>query len=423
MLQTDRTAFEKTTLPNGVRVVTETIPSMRSVAVGLWVSTGSRDEAAGQAGICHFIEHMVFKGTARRRMHQIAQRLESVGGYLNAFTGKEDTCYYARVLDEYLDRAIETILDLIVAPMFPAKEMEKEKDVVVEEMKMYEDTPDDYIFDLFEAEIYRDHPMGVPVIGLEQTVRGFTREGLFDYLHHHYTPDRIVLAAAGKLDHRKVVRAAEKAFSRMDRPQQALPRRPVNGYQAGEKVFEKPIQQAHLVVGLRTYDVYHPRRVALNVYNTVLGGGMSSRINQNIRERYGYCYSIYSFVNQQSDCGDFGVYMGTDPGKVGHARRLILRELDRLAQQPLTPRALAQAKSQVKGGMMLGLESMNSRMMRLGKQELYYERYQSLDEARAEVEAVTAEDVLAVARDLYQPDQFSTVVLMPKAGDRLPHTP
>jgi predicted Zn-dependent peptidase len=413
---TDRTAFEKTTLPNGVRVVTETIPSMRSVAVGVWVSTGSRDEAAAQAGICHFIEHMVFKGTTSRRMHQIAQRLESVGGYLNAFTGKEDTCYYARVLDEHLDRAIETILDLIIAPTFPPKELEKEKDVVVEEMKMYEDTPDDYIFDLFEAEIYRGHPMGVPVIGLEQTVRSFTREGLFDYLQRHYTPDRIVLAAAGKLDHRKVVRAAEKAFARMSRPQGPRSRLPVNGYRAGEKVFEKPIQQAHLVVGLRTYDVYHPRRVALNVYNTVLGGGMSSRINQNIREKYGYCYSIYSFVNQQSDCGDFGVYMGTDPGKVGPARRLILRELERLAQHPLSPRTLAQAKSQVKGSMMLGLESMNGRMMRLGKQEIYYERYQSLDEVCVEVEAVTAEDVLAVARDLYQPDQFSTVVLMPKAG-------
>ncbi len=406
--------FEKSTLENGVRVVSEAIPSVRSISVGIWVYNGSRDEDLHESGISHFIEHMVFKGTSRRRMHQIAQRMEAVGGFLNAFTGKEYTCYYARSLDEHLERAIDTVCDLILAPTFPEKELAKEKEVVLEEMMMYEDNPEDYIFDRFEAALYGSHAMGRPVIGSRDTVASFTREHLFDYVERHYTPDRIVLAVAGNVRHERVRRLAEKAFDRVHRapaPRQGVP---VNGEPPRHFVEERPINQAHLVLGCRAFGAHHPRRTALTVLNTILGGGMSSRLNQNIREKYGYCYNVYSFMNQHSDTGDFGVYMGTDVSRVERARKLILRELDRLTQQPVSPRMFRQAISQVKGSIMLGLESMGSRMMRLGRQELYYERYFSLDELLEELEAVTPEDVLDVSRQLFKPEQFSSAILLPK---------
>ncbi|GIV61301.1 MAG: peptidase M16 [Rhodothermaceae bacterium] len=410
--------FEKTVLPNGVRVVTEKIPSVRSISVGIWVYTGSRDEAAAESGISHFIEHMVFKGTAHRRMHQIARRMEAVGGYLNAFTGKEYTCYYARALDEHLARAVDTVCDLVLHPTFPERELEKEKDVVIEEMRMYEDTPEDLVFDRFETALYGDHPMGRPVIGFPETVASFTREQLVDYLNRHYTTDRMVVAVAGNVDHDRLVRQVERIFARADRKPGTAARVPVDGYAPAHVVETRPLQQAHLVLGLPAFDVHDPRRAALSVLNTLLGGGMSSRLNQNIREKYGYCYNIYSFMNLHSDTGDFGVYMGTDPSKVDRARRLILRELDRLVQQPVSPRMLNEAINQVKGSIMLGLESMGSRMMRLGRQELYYGRYFTLDEIIEQVEAVSREDVLEVARTLFVPERFSSAVLVPRNGNQ-----
>ncbi len=406
--------FQKTTLANGVRVLTETIPSVRSVSVGVWIATGSRDEAPSEAGISHFIEHMVFKGTARRRMHHIAQRLEAVGGYLNAFTSKEYTCFYARALDEHLGRAIDTVCDLVLQPNFPEKELEKEKDVVLEEMKMYDDAPEEAIFDRFESVVYRDHALGRPILGFPDTVRSFSRAQLLDFVAAHYTLDRIVLAVAGNATHEEVVALAEEAFSSARSLPVERARVPVNGYAPLQLVEQRPIQQAHLILGTRGYDIHHPRRSAVTVLNTVLGGGMSSRLNQNIRERYGYCYNIYSFLNTHSDTGDIGVYMGTDAAKVARAEKLILRELDKLVERSVSRRALNQAKNQVKGSIMLGLESMSNRMMRLGRQELLFERYFTLDEVLEELDQVTVEAVQEAAQTLFHPDRFSTVVLLPQ---------
>ncbi len=406
--------FQKTTLANGVRVLTETIPSVRSVSVGVWIATGSRDEAPSEAGISHFIEHMVFKGTARRRMHHIAQRLEAVGGYLNAFTSKEYTCFYARALDEHLGRAIDTVCDLVLQPNFPEKELEKEKEVVLEEMKMYDDTPEEAIFDRFESVVYRDHALGRPILGFPDTVRSFSRAQLLDFVAAHYTLDRIVLAVAGNAAHEEVVALAEEAFSSARRLPVERARVPVNGYAPLQLVEQRPIQQAHLILGTRGYDIHHPRRSAVTVLNTVLGGGMSSRLNQNIRERYGYCYNIYSFLNTHSDTGDIGVYMGTDAAKVARAEKLILRELDKLVERSVSRRALNQAKNQVKGSIMLGLESMSNRMMRLGRQELLFERYFTLDEVLEELDQVTVEAVQDAAQQLFHPEHFSSVALLPR---------
>ncbi|MEM1043839.1 MAG: pitrilysin family protein [Bacteroidota bacterium] len=407
--------FQKTTLASGIRVVSEHIPSVRSVAVGAWIAAGSRDEVPEENGMAHFIEHMVFKGTRRRRAHHIAQRMESVGGYLNAFTSKEYTCYYARGLDEHLDRALDVVLDLVVSPTLPERELEKEKEVVVEEMKMYEDAPEDHVFDHYEAAMYPHHALGRPVLGVPETVRSFTRDRLLGYIDAKYAPNRLVVAVAGNVDHDKLVRRVEKLTAEIERAPQPVERLAVNGYDAVEHVERRPIQQAHLVIGARALGLDDPRRTVLTTLNTVLGGGMSSRLSQNIREKYGYCYNIYSFANMISDTGDFGVYMGTDAGKVERSRKLIGRELDKLAQRPVSPRALGQAKNQLKGSLMLGLESMSNRMMRLGRIELAFERYFTLDEVIASIDAVTAEEMQALAAELFAPDRLSTVAILPEA--------
>jgi predicted Zn-dependent peptidase len=342
--------------------------------------------------------------------------MESVGGYLNAFTSKEYTCFYARGLDEHLDRALNVTCDLILTPVFPAKELEKEKEVVVEEIKMYEDVPEDLIFDRFEKAVYGDHALGRPIVGYPETVRTFSRDALVQRLDTHYTSDRIVVAAAGNVDHDRVVRIVERLFTSASRRivsngwvREAAPPAEVSD----AVVEQRAIQQAHLVIGGRTFGLGDPRRGALSVLNTVLGGGMSSRLNQNIREKYGYCYQIYSFANMLSDTGDFGVYMATDGAKVDHSGRLIHRELRRLVTRPISRRQLNQAKSQLKGSLMLGLESLSHRMSRIGRLEMHDREFVSLDDIIREVDAVTVEDVQRTAADLFDPDRLSTVVFVP----------
>ena len=409
--------YKRTVLPNGVRVVSEEIPSVRSISVGVWIGAGSRDEAAERAGISHFLEHMVFKGTKSRRMHHIARRMESVGGYLNAFTSKEHTCYLARGLDEHLDRALDVTCDLVLTPTFPEKEVEKEKDVVVEEIRMYEDVPEDLIFDRFETAIYGSHSLGRPVIGYPATVASFSRDTLVDHLNAHYTADRIVVSVAGNARHERVVDLVNRYFEGFDRVQSdSVIREPAAGQPSRKLVESRAIQQAHLVLGGRAYPITDPRRAALSVLNTVLGGGMSSRLNQNIRERYGYCYQIYSFVNLMSDVGDFGVYMATDPGKVNHSIRLIRRELSRLCRKPIGRRQLAQAKAQLKGSVMIGLESLSNRMSRIGRLEVQNRPFVSLDEIMDQVDGVTEEEVQEIALDLFDQDALSSVVFAPTAS-------
>ena len=404
---------QRSVLDSGVRVLTETIPSVQSVAVGVWVDAGSRDETPAQGGITHFIEHMVFKGTRRRRGYLINQRMESVGGYLNAFTTKEHTCFYARGLAEHLGRGLETVLDLVAEPTLPDREIEKEKDVVVEEIRMYEDAPEDHVFDHYEAALYPEHPLGRPVIGTPDTVRSFTRDDLEVYIGRHYVPNRLVVAVAGHARHDDVVRQVERALAGLDRAPQPVDRQPARDYTPVERTIHRPVQQAHLVVGTRAFGALDPRRTALSVLNTILGGGMSSRLNQNIREKYGWCYSVYSFVNVQADSGDVGVYIGTDASRVERSRALIERELVKLAETPVSGRMLDRAKHQLKGSIVLGLESMSNRMQRLGRVELLYEGLVPIEDVIAEIDAVTVEDVQGVAADLFRPERLSTVALLP----------
>ena len=410
--------FQRTVLDNGVRVLTETVPSVHSVAVGAWVDAGSRDERPAQGGITHFIEHMVFKGTRRRRGYLINQRMESVGGYLNAFTTKEHTCFYARGLDEHLGRALETVVDLVAEPTLPPREIEKEKDVVVEEIKMYEDAPEDHVFDHYEAALYPDHPLGRPVIGTPETVRSFSQDDLQGYIGQHYVPNRLVVSVAGRARHRDVVRQVERLLAGFERAPRPAQREPANGYTPVEVTVERPVQQAHVVLGTRALGAEDPRRTVLSVLNTILGGGMSSRLNQNIREKYGWCYSVYSFVNVQTDSGDVGVYIGTDASRVDRSRVLIERELNKLAESPVSDRMLTRAKHQLKGSIVLGLESLSNRMQRAGRVELVHGREVPVEEVVAEIEAVTAEEVRALAEGLFAPGRLSTVALLPSAESR-----
>jgi predicted Zn-dependent peptidase len=261
--------------------------------------------------------------------------------------------------------------------------------------------------------MYPDHPLGRPVIGTPESVRSFTRDDLAGYIGRHYVPNRLVVAVAGNVHHDAVVRQVEKLLAGFERGPNPLRRVPANGYAPRDVVIERPIQQAHLVIGTRAYGSLDPRRTVVSLLNTLLGGGMSSRLNQNIRERYGYCYSVYSFANMMADAGDFGVYIGVDANKVDRAKKLVVRELEKVAETPVSARMLERAKQQLKGSMMLSLESMSNRMMRLGRVELTFERYFTLDEVTAEIDAVTAEDIRAAAEDLFRPERLSSVAFVP----------
>ena len=413
MTGSDNGRFQRTVLPNGVKVISERIPSVRSISVGVYVPTGSRDESAGLNGISHFAEHMVFKGTRRRQAHHISRRMEAVGGYLNAYTSKEYTCFFARSLDAHLARAVDILGDLVLEPSFPAKELEKEKEVVLEEIRMYGDVPEDAVFDLYERAIYRNHALGRPILGSEDTVRSFSRPVLKDYVTANYLTDGLLFAAAGNVDHDSFAKSVDQAFSVSTSLGKPPVRIPPNGYDPDYLVVEKHIQQAHLVLGGPAIAATDSRRTAMTILNTILGGGMSSRLSQNIRERYGYCYNIYSFVNFLGDTGEFGVYAGTEASRLEKLKQLVFRELDKLAQNTVGTRTLSQAKSQLKGGLMLGLEDLSSRMIRLARMELYFDRYFSLDESLASIDNVTADQVRDVSAELLQPSKFSFAAYVP----------
>jgi predicted Zn-dependent peptidase len=410
-----RSQYQKTILPNGIRIVTEEIPYVRSVSVGVWIDVGSRDERESTNGISHFLEHMVFKGTRRFTAQGIARSLESVGGYLNAFTTKEHTCFYARTLDTYLPKAIDVLSDLVLHPVFDPKEIVKEKRVILEELKNIEDDPDDLIHDYLDKSVYRRHPLGFPIIGRAETINAFTKTDLLRYTEAHYVPGRIVVAAAGNLSHDEVVRLVERSFrsrrsssrtdARLKGPRTMISR---------TEVVERPMTQAHICMGTIGCGAKSRQRYHLLVLNALLGEGMSSRLFQNIREKYGFAYSVYSFANFMSDTGNFGIYIGTDDKKIDESIALIHKELRKLRATPAGPAEIRRAKAQLKGSTMLSLESMSNRMMRLGSGEILYGDFLTLDTILKGVDEVTGEDLEALADTLLKPENFSTIIFKPR---------
>lgn len=404
----------KTILPHELKVVTEHIEGIKSISAGIWVKTGSRNESNKQAGITHFLEHMLFKGTKERSAFDIAQSMESVGGYLNAFTSTEYTCYYARCLDSKLDTALDVLSDMVRNSQFPEEEMLKEKKVVLEEMKMYKDSPNDVIFEEFSSQVFQDHPIGRPVLGFEETVASFTRQNLFDYMDERYHSDNLLVAVAGNVDHDEVVELVTKYLNHKGNGSTINENQSLPPYEVSEKVVNKPIEQTHMILGRRGLNFDHPDKYKLLIANTILGGGMSSRLHQNIREKYGYCYSIGPFNQSYIDSGLFGVYIGTDKEYVEHVRELINKEFMRMQNELIEEKELSEAKAHLKGNLLLSQENTSNRMNRLAKSEIYYNRFITLDELVENIDAITSEELLTFSQDFFDPSMFSETLLMPE---------
>jgi predicted Zn-dependent peptidase len=414
MTKNETENIHKSTLPGGLRIITESIDSVRSLSVGVWVKTGSRDETDRQAGITHFLEHMLFKGTQKRSAFEIAQTMEAVGGYLNAFTSSEYTCYYTRCLDTELENALDVLSDMVLHSTFPEKEIEKEKKVVIEEMKMYRDSPDDYVFEQFNGLIFEGHPLGRPIIGYEHTVNSFTRDDLQKYIHDRYHPSNLIIAVAGNASHKDVVEQVSRYFPEISNPFEDLETLELSNYAKKRKEVTKPIEQTHLIIGRRALSTNHEDRYKLLIANTILGGGMSARLHQNIREQFGYCYSIQSFNQSYKDTGMFGIYVGTDREYVSHVQELVYKELEVISNDLVAQKELEQAKAQLKGKLLLAQESMSNRMTRLAKSELYYDRYISLDELVEHIDAVTSDEIRTFAGDFFREEHYTETVLLPE---------
>ncbi len=407
--------YRKTILPNGIRLVTEWIPHVRSVAMGVWVDTGSRHEPADRGGISHFIEHLVFKGTESRSAEDIARAVDSVGGQMDAFTTKEHTCFYVTVLDEHLPLAADLLADILLHPRFDAGDIEREKTVVLQEFGMVEDTPDDVIHDLFAERIWPEHPLGRPILGDRKIVQAFDRDTLLHYFRTEYSPERITIAAAGHLRHEQLVDLLGSRF--LDFRQPRTPRTAEPPVQATSlDLLERPLEQVHFVLGGRGLEQDAPERYALFLLNTIFGGSMSSRLFQAVREREGLVYSIHSGNAAFRDGGLFYVYAGTEPAHFRRVVDLTLKEFRSLRADGVTADELRRAKDHLKGSLMLSLESTGSRMTRIAKQELYFRRSYTFDEILADIERVTMQDVKVLGERLLA-GPLSLVALGPKSPD------
>jgi predicted Zn-dependent peptidase len=394
----------RTTLPGGLRVITEQVPGVRSVAFGVWVNVGSRDETGTQMGSAHYLEHLLFKGTARRSALEISASIEAVGGDLNAFTTKEYTCYYARVLDNDLPLAIDVVCDVVTDALIRPEDVEQERGVILEEIAMHEDDPTDVVHDDFAEALFGDTPLGRPVLGTIDTITGISRRAINGFYRAKYSPERMVVAAAGNLDHDEVVKQVRAAFAHvLDASAEVADARRVRRprpHGSGVKVTTRPTEQAHLVLGVPGITRGDDRRYALSVLSTALGGGMSSRLFQEVREKRGLAYSVYSYAQGYSDDGVFGVYVGCLPGKVDTVLDVCLTQMQEVADHGLSDDEIARGKGQVRGATVLGQEDTGARMTRIAKSELHADPLLSIDSLLARVEAVTSDDIRTVARDL-----------------------
>lgn len=409
--------YKKTVLPNGLRIITESIPYVRSVSLGLWLDVGSRDEPLTSLGISHFIEHMVFKGTRTRSPSEIASHLESVGGVLNAFTGREQTCFYAKILDEHLEKGVEILFDLINNPLFGSPDIEKEKKVILEEISDIEDSPGELVHDLFAEAIFCDHPLGRPILGNKKTVMGLNRGKVLRFVGRHYRPANIIVAACGNLEHNRLVEITKKFIDPNNNNPVSPNGRKKPRFKALRQIFRRKTNQTHICLGIPTVEFTNKSRAATLLLNSILGGGMSSRLFQHLREELGLVYTVYSFLDFFADSGIFGIYLGTEKTNAGRAIEAINHEIKRIAGDRLTDLELASAKEQLKGNLMLGLENTSNRMNRLAKHELLANRHISLDETVAGINAVTSNDVLEIAREIFLTNQFSAVTLGPVKGN------
>ncbi|MTI82255.1 MAG: insulinase family protein [Firmicutes bacterium] len=402
--------YQKTTLDNGIRILSEEIPHVRSISMGIWVDVGSRDENNENSGISHFIEHMMFKGTQKRTPKNIAEELDAVGGQLNAFTTKEYTCYHTKVLDEHFPLAVDILSDMLLNSNFDQEDLLRERNVILEEIKMYEDAPDELVHDLFAKTIWHGHPLGRPIIGSEETVNSFNRDDLFNFYRQHYIPNKIIISLAGNIKHEKAVEILAPLFSSLkagEKPRQSTP--PVG---VSELTCQnKDTEQAHMIIGAPGYQLGNDDMYTAQIINTVLGGGLSSRLFQEIREERGLVYAVFSYHSSYNDAGLFAVYAGLSKNNVNEAMELIFKEINDISEKGITSTELQRSKDQLKGNLLLSLENVNSRMSRLGKSEMYLGKVLNPEEIVEKVYKVTNEDIQRVATSMFQPSKFSMATI------------
>lgn len=390
------------------------MPHVRSVTIGVWLTRGSRHESDAESGVAHFVEHMLFKGTTSRSAQQIAQAIDSIGGHLDAFTSKEYASYYVKVMDEHLPVAVDLLSDLVMRPALAPPDVEREQSVILEEIKMVEDAPDDLVHELFAQQFWSRHPLGRPILGTPETVASFRSAGLRDYFTKTYVASNLVVVAAGHLDHASVRALVERAFAELPA---AVPVRPVDPPTVTPGVVSrrKDIEQSHVCVGTPGYPQTHADRHVAYVLNTILGGSMSSRLFQHIREERGLAYAVFSNLSAFTDAGMFTIYAGCAPDKVNEVVGLTLAELRDLTRVPVAADELARARDHLKGSLMLSLESTSSRMSNLARQHIYFGRHFTLDEVLDSIERVTADDVMRVAQELFRDGSVVATIVGPSA--------
>ncbi|NPV58967.1 MAG: insulinase family protein [Actinobacteria bacterium] len=409
--------FQRTDLECGIRVLTERMPSLRSVTTGFWVGVGSRDEPLELSGISHFIEHLLFKGTSRRTARRIAEEFDAMGGELNAFSAKEYTCFYSKVLDERLDDAIEVMTDMLFHSLLRQQDVDAERRVILEEIAMHEDSPDDIIHDLFVSALWETHPLGQSVLGSQNVIRTLGSEEIAEYYRSHYIPRNIVVAAAGSVDHARMVELVSRLVDCDAGEGNAARHSFVPEIRPHTVVYDRQTEQAHVVLGTQGLPRQHPSRFALAVLDNILGGGMSSRLFQKIREERALAYSVFSYHSMYVETGLVAVYAGTSPENVSAVLELIKEEIARITEKGVSEEELSRSKDHIKGSLVLSLEDSGSRMTRLGKAEICGGDIFGLDELLNRIDAVTAEDVWKLAKDLFGERKLVATVIGP-FGDR-----
>jgi predicted Zn-dependent peptidase len=408
---TDVRSVRRTVLPNGLTVLTEEMNHIRSVSIGIWIKTGSRHEEPEQNGISHFIEHMVFKGTETRSAVDIARQIDSIGGNMDAFTAKECVCFNVKILDEHTPIAFEILSDLVLHPVFDTKDIARERGVILEEIKMDEDSPDYLVHEIFTQNFWKDHPLGKPILGTKETVRSFEHQSISDYFRQRFSPANMIISAAGHLKHQEFVDLVEKYFGGLAPSDNVF--RQVAPKTSARIILrnKKALEQVQLCIGVPSDPIGHERRYASYILNTLLGGGMSSRLFQRIREDQGLVYAIYSELSPYRDTGCMSVYAGCGRENITKVVRSVVAEFGNMKSEQITPEELDRAKAQLKGNLMLSLESSTARMSNLARQEMYFDHFFDLDEIIQRIEAVTSDDLIELARSYFRTEHVAVTVL------------
>jgi predicted Zn-dependent peptidase len=405
-------SYNKTVLPSGIRIISENIPHVQSFSLGFWFDVGSRDENKKNNGITHFIEHMLFKGTKKRSPRRIAEEIESYGGYLNAFTSKENTCYYGRGLISSLTRTFDVIADMIQNSAFKSAEIKKETGIVIDELNDINDNPEELIFDKFEEILFAGNSLSMPIIGTEKNIRGFSQKDLFTFIDQKYSFNNMLIAASGNVEHEKLIRLIDKYFVK-DLGRGSTKRKLLNVVPAPDHLIKKSVQQVHMILGRATYGYKDKKRITANILSHILGEGSSSRLFQTIREKNGIAYQLNSFLNSFYDVSSFGIYLSTNTKQSDRAQSLVLNEFKKIREKLVSDKELKKAKEYIKGNIILSLESTTSRMFRMANSELYYNRLVTIDELTKMIDSVTPKEIIEIANEILEENYLTKIIISP----------